>query len=372
MVTIRDVVGVMNRWAPPAIAESWDNPGLVTGNMFDPVAAVLVTLDVTEDILDTARRIGATLVISHHPAVFRPLRSLSGNTRPVRVLREAVRGGTALFSAHTNLDQAPGGVSHALAERLGLRDTAPLVSGRAEQVKFVTYAPPEFTNRIRDAAASAGAGEIGEYRFCSFSVHGTGSFLPSAAASPSSGERETLSRAEEDRIEMVVPSALVSAVISSVRSVHPYDEMAYDIFPLANTDSRFGYGAIGMLEHPIEATAFIGMVAELLDLNFLTHSGVTAEKVQKVAVMGGSGAKYIGHAAASGADAYVTGEIGYHDFLEADEAFLLVDATHRATEMPVLEAIRNTLRQHFPDSLTVTIDPGTVRPQVSRHGSCNR
>jgi dinuclear metal center YbgI/SA1388 family protein len=363
MITVRDVIEAMERWAPSSLAESWDNVGLLTGAPGDPVRNILIALDVTDESLCAARDSGASLVISHHPPIFRPLSSLSGTSLPVRVLREAIRADIALFAAHTNLDQAPGGVSHAAARLLGVETTTPLVPAKSGMVKFVTFAPPSHVDSIREAAGNAGAGRIGGYGFCSFAARGTGTFLPDESARPFTGEPGRLSREIEDRIEMIVPAALVERVVEAVRKAHPYEEMAYDVIPLTNGRSVFGYGALGVLPSPMDSAEFVSLVARALGIDALAVTGNDGREIRRIAVMGGSGGSFIPDAVAAGADAYVTGDIGYHDFLAAGDSILLVDASHRATELPVLDAIERTLADIFADEVTCIVHRGSTVPE---------
>jgi dinuclear metal center YbgI/SA1388 family protein len=369
MVTVGDVAEVMEQWAPPALAETWDNPGLMTGNRHTPVSAALISLDVTIETLESARAHHANLIISHHPPIFKPLYSLAGTSLAVRVIQAAVRENIAIFSSHTNLDQAPGGVSAAAAKRLGLRSLTPLAPGRAELVKFVTFVPPEFTGRVREAAGSAGAGSLGEYRYCSFTVRGTGSYIPSAEARPFRGESGTLSLEEEERIEMIAPASMVHRIVSAVRAVHPNEEMAYDIVPLANTDSRYGYGAMGTLAQTMSGRDFLSHAADSFGILHPSFSGPLDREIRRVAVMGGSGGKYFRQAISRGADALVTGDIGYHDFLEAGDSILLIDATHRATELPVLDAIQTKLTEYLSEPIEVYIDSGVALPVTGFRGT---
>lgn len=368
MITVRDVMEVMEKWAPSSLAESWDNPGLLTGDPDDPVRTVLITLDVTEESLEAAIDATASLIISHHPPIFKPLSSLSGSSLSARVIRKAVCRGISLFTAHTNLDKVPGGVSHAAAESLGVKVFSPLVPGRSDMVKFVTFSPPAHTNSIREAAGAAGAGIIGEYSLCSFTARGTGTYIPSSSSRPFSGESSRLSREKEDRIEMIAPAALIERVVNAVRNVHPYEEMAYDVIPLSHSRSPFGYGVIGELATPMDSSTFACHVARSLGVETLSISGNDGRAIHKAAVMGGSGGSFIRDAVARGADAYITGDLGYHDFLEADGSILLIDATHRATELPVLRAVERRLAASLSPELVLVVYHGTA-VQAAMHYS---
>ncbi len=367
MIRVRDIVKAMDDWAPRSLAESWDNPGLAAGDPDDPVGAVLAALDVTDAALDAAAVSGVPMIISHHPSIFKPLVSLAGSSSSARIVRRAIREGTALFSAHTNLDRAPGGVSHAAAIRLGLFSIVPLIPHASGMFKFVTYCPPSSTDRVREAAGSAGAGVMGEYRLCSFSSRGIGAFLPSEHARPFSGAPGVLSREEEDRIEMVAPATVIERVVDAVRSVHPYEEMAYDLIPLANNDGRCGYGAVGDLEHPVGPEEFVRHVAQAFGMEYLRVSPSPGHMIRRVAVVGGSGAGYIPDAVRANADAFITGDIGHHAFLDAPDSLLVIDASHRATELPVLDAICSYLATSFGEELRCSVFPGTAIPAVSHY-----
>ncbi|MFC1509086.1 Nif3-like dinuclear metal center hexameric protein [Candidatus Omnitrophota bacterium] len=357
MAKVRDVTDIMETWAPPSLAETWDNSGLITGDPDRDVSHVFVTLDVTREVIDLAVQHGASMVISHHPPIFKPLYSLTGRSPTTDIITHAIKNDIALYAAHTNLDQAPGGVSWALAQKLDLHSIEPLTAGTAGAVKFVTFVPPEHTDNVREAAASAGAGVIGEYRSCSFTTPGKGTYIPSEHAQPLEGISGELTRYDEDRIEMIVPEPLISRVIDAARKKHPYEEMAYDIIPLSHNRSVFGYGAVGELNVPTVIDALLDDVLYKLNIASLRISGAKKETVQRIAVMGGSGSALIGKAIGAKADVFITGEIGYHDFITYDGDIVLVDATHRATELPILERI--------VERLTGSVIGGTIPVSIA-------
>lgn len=369
MVKVRDVIDVMESWAPSSLAESWDNVGLITGDTDSNVSHVIVTLDVTEKVLDEAAKHQAPMVISHHPPIFKPLLTLSGNKAAQHIIVQAVKRDIPLFAAHTNLDQAPEGVSVTLAHTLGLRSVS-FLETTSGAVKFVAFVPPDYTDRVREAAGAAGAGIIGEYSFCSYTAQGTGTYMPSDKAAPYEGSAGKLSRCSEDRIEMIVPSPFVSRVIEAARAAHPYEEMAYDIFPLSNTAGAFGYGAVGELEAPMTGDAFIEHLSFVLQTTPYHVSEGRNISVQRIAVLGGSGKDFIERALSVRADVFVTGEIGYHEYLSYGREIMLVDATHRATELPVLETIRKKLSSSgIGSEISVSIVIGrdtTVAPWYER------
>ena len=343
MVTVSDIVTIMENWAPTVLAESWDNVGLLTGNPDQTIESVIIALDVSEKTLDLSLQHKPSMIISHHPMIFQPLKRFTDDGHSTSLLRKAIKKDIACYAAHTNLDQVPDGVSCALAESLNLFEISPLNSGKSDSVKFVTFCPPEYTDSIHEAAGKAGAGNIGKYSLCSFTSQGAGTYIPASDAAPYTGTQGEISRISEDKLEMIVPSAIVAKVIEEVRRIHPYEEMAYDIIPLARKNSSFGYGAMGKLPKPMKANEVIRMVSETLGCTSLRVSASNNKPIQRIAVMGGSGRHYIDAAISAGADAFISGDMGYHDFLENSEKLLLIDASHRATELPVLGKIREHL-----------------------------
>ena len=348
MVFVRDIVHLMNSWAPPSLAESWDNVGLLTGDPDREIGTVIVTLDVTGEVLDMAEQAGNTMIVCHHPLIFKPLSRLSGESHPLPCVRRAVSNDIPVFAAHTNLDRVSDGVSGALAQRLALCGTRFLVPGNGLK-KFITYVPTEYTDRVREAAGFAGAGVIGEYSLCSFSASGTGTYIPSPASHPFSGQVDELSRAAEDRLEMIVPSHAAQAVIEAARKAHPYEEMAYDLIALDNTDTSHGYGIVGDLEEPLTYDEFLDHVASAVERRIIAGTGAPDKKIRKVAVMGGSGGSFIGAAKRACVDVYVTGDLGYHDLMNNAGDLTLVDASHQGTETPVLYAIRDRIAEELGD-----------------------
>lgn len=344
-MSVKDVVAAMRRWAPEEWAEEWDNVGWLVrrDEPRDGPLKVVVSLDPVEP--EWAAAEGFRLNVSHHPTMFRPLRRLDDSTWAAR----AWASGLNLYAAHTNLDSAPGGVNDALADVLGLNNTRPLLPGRAALVKFITYVPPESLAAARAACAGAGAGHIGNYDECSFSWPGTGTFRPLPGADPyTKTATGALEEASEVRLEMIVPAHLQEAVVAAARRAHPYEEMAFDVVPLTNSDPRVGLGRVGTLPEPMPLDAFCAHVSERLGTDRLSLAGHAAE-IRTVAVLGGSGGKYWPAAKSAGTDLYLTGEAGHHDALDAAEAGLaLLDAGHFATERPVLPRIKEHLERAVP------------------------
>lgn len=349
--TVGDWVGLVDRHWPERDAESWDRTGLQVGDPTAPVDTVLVCLDVTHDVLDEAERLGARLLLAHHPLLFRPLDRLTPATATGALALRAANAGIAILAAHTNFDVAQGGTSDPVATLLDLQDVRPLVPARfgdpGQQLKLVTFVPAEHTSAVLDAMSAAGAGVIGEYTSCSFRVAGTGTFRPSAQANPAVGEREQLNQEPEERLEMILPRARAADVINALRAAHPYEEVAFDLVPLvAAPESGKGLGRVGELPEPRTLRELAARLAEGLPSPHLRTAGDPHREIRHVAVVGGAGDSLIGAALASGADCYVTGDLRHHVALDAlSMGMALIDAGHYATEAAALPHLLDTLRE---------------------------
>lgn len=338
-VTVGDLVTLLEAAYPPALAEDWDSVGLVCGDPAEPVTKVLVCVDVTDDVVEAALAGGVGLLVAHHPLLLRGVDSVSADRPKGRIVHRLIRGGCALFTAHTNADKALGGVSDALAEALGLRDTVPL---RAEPTaaldKWVVMVPEAEVEAVGAAMFDVGAGALGEYRDCAWQVVGTGQFRPVGAARPAIGAIDEVTRLAEARLELVAPRFLRTTVLTALRAAHPYEEPAFDILEPAAPSSGLGLGRVGELAEPMTLREFVSYAADRLPRApwGIRAAGDPAAVVQRVAVCGGAGDSLLGAAAASGAQVYVTGDLRHHP---VDEALrtggpALVDAGHWATEFP--------------------------------------
>ncbi|HVM11683.1 MAG TPA: Nif3-like dinuclear metal center hexameric protein [Actinomycetota bacterium] len=348
--SVSDRLAVIDGLFPPSWAEPWDNVGLQLGDRHAAAERVLVALDPTIDVIREAAGRGCGLLVTHHPLVFEPLRSLDLAAPLAGAVAEAIRSGVAVAACHTNADVARPGVSDALAEALDLRVEGvlrPTTAGR--RVKVTTFVPPEATEKVLDAMAAAGGGRIGEYSACSFRVRGTGTFVPSAAADPAVGERGTLNQVEEDRLEMVVPGHLVGPLVAAMIEAHPYEEVAYDVVPLEGGE-ELGLGRITRTEDAISAGDLLERCRERLGPG-ARIVGDVSRPLTTIAVCGGSGTSLIPDALAADADAFVTGDVKHHQALDAIAAGLvLIDAGHHATEWPFVLRLAARLRGAMPDA----------------------
>jgi dinuclear metal center YbgI/SA1388 family protein len=365
---IREVIEVLEAWAPPGLAYDWDRSGFSLGDPDADVQTVLVALTVTEDARKRAAAAKAQLIVSHHPLIWQPLKTLRMDDPQVRLCRGLLEDNIACYAAHTNLDVAPRGVSHILATQLGLQDCAPLFAGeQAEQVKLVTFVPEAHLEAVRGAVCTAGAGIIGDYTFCSYSSPGQGTFVPGDAADPFLGQKGALNVEDERRLEVLVLRARIERVVAALRRAHPYEEPAYDVVPLLTTDSTAGLGARGVLEAPMTLEAFAQVVLDTLALTHLRVVGAAHRTIRSVAVMGGAGGSSVRRVPRD-VDAFVTGDVGYHDALEAaTRGLAVIDAGHSGTEKGVVDALAGYLKRHCAQLTTETyIEPDVFRALVGK------
>lgn len=348
-VAAAHVAGIVEELAPRRLAEEWDNPGWQLGDPRRLVKSVLVALDPAPAVLERARELGAELVVTHHPLVFRPLKHLRLDLPEEALAAAFLNAGIAVYSAHTNLDNAPGGTSDVLAARLGLEKVEVLAPREAEKLyKIVTFVPPEHVDAVHRALTAAGAGWIGNYSHCSFQVEGTGTFLPLEGTNPFIGRQGVLERVHEVRLETIVPAPKLGEAVSRMLKAHPYEEVAYDVYPLARTGQTYGLGRVGELAEALPLAAFAQQVKEALDLAGLWYSGDGGQPVRRVAVCGGSGASLAGRARAAGADVLVTGDVKYHEAQAARLGRLaVIDAGHAGTENPVITALTAHLKERL-------------------------
>lgn len=347
---VRDVCAAVEKWAPVGWQYEWDRSGLALGHPDDDVSKVLVCLTVTRDAFKAAVRAKANLIISHHPLIWDAFRSLRSDDPVARLCLDIAESRIACYSAHTNLDLAPGGVNDVLAEQLGLHETAPLiVPPQAALVKLAAFVPESHLAPVRDAVSKAGAGVIGEYTHCSFSAPGTGTFLPSEKAQPFSGKRHVVNEEPEQRFEILVPKAKLPVVLTALFGAHPYEEVAYDVYPLENKDTSISLGLRGILEKSQGLREFALAVRKALDISHVRMVGKPKQKVKRVAVLGGSGGGMIDEIP-DDVDVYVTGDVKYHDALSAQErGIAVIDAGHHGTEKFIVPAMADYLKANLED-----------------------
>ncbi|MFW5933171.1 MAG: Nif3-like dinuclear metal center hexameric protein [Actinomycetota bacterium] len=348
--TVGDWLEVLHTRYPSAQAAEWDNPGLQVGDPAWPVERVLVTLDVTGEVIAEAAEGPPTLVLAHHPVLFRPLTSLTPASAAGRTALAAARAGVAVAAAHTNLDVAQDGTgtSQPIAEVLGLTGVRPLTTETrgGARVKLVTFVPPEALEAVIDGVSAAGAGRIGDYERCTFRVAGTGTFRPTEGADPYSGEGIGHDAEEDEyRLEVELPTASIGAVVAALHAAHPYEEVAYDLVPLLD-GAEVGFGVVGSLPASRALSAVAEQLRAELPAPHLRFAGDPDRQVRQVAAAGGAGDSLIGAALGVGADVYITGDLRHHVTLDAlEQGLALIDAGHHATENAAMPRLRERIEQ---------------------------
>jgi dinuclear metal center YbgI/SA1388 family protein len=347
MVRAKEIAEAVERIAPSALAEGWDNSGLQVGNLYNEVNRMLVALTPVAEVFEEAEEIGANFLLFHHPLIFGGLDSMDTASYPGDLVARAIKGNLTVYAAHTNYDAAPGGVSVALAKALGLTGPLEIVAPRGSMSKLVVFVPEENADAIADVLTEAGAGVIGEYTHCTFRNPGTGTFFGGEGTDPYAGEKGHLERVSELRLETVVPAHAASRAAAAVRAVHPYEESALDVYLVDGYPEGCGYGRVGRLPDQPTPEELRESVSDSLGFPArLVAYPDPARKIECVAVLGGSGGSFVREVASSGADAYVTGDLDYHDALLAESLGLVaVDAGHAATELPSLEPLAKRLAE---------------------------
>ena len=345
--TIADIITVMESLAPARLAEEWDNVGLQIGDLNRPVHTIRVALDPTPDVVDAASKDDVDLLITHHPLIFHPLKFIDLDSPMGFIIQTAVLCRMAIFSAHTNLDSATNGLNDILAHRIGLNDLK--VLGNAKQVenyKLVFYVPEAYQHTVMTALFETRAGEIGNYSCCSFRNKGKGTYKPGLLSKPFSGKIGEISHADEVRIETVVRKNDVTSVIDHIKKNHPYETMAYDIYPLLSYNHEQGIGRIGKLKKSMDLKSFAMSIKTKLGLNHLKIAGNPDLSIETVAVCSGSGSSLIDQFVKSGAQVYVSGDLGYHDAKTAEALNLgIIDIGHFASEHLIVDSLTRRLKQ---------------------------
>jgi dinuclear metal center YbgI/SA1388 family protein len=308
-----EIIQLFESFSKKEYAMEGDKIGLQIGTLNKPIHGVIVALDVLDEVVDEAIEKNANLIIAHHPPIFRPLKNLATDQPGGALLEKCIKHNIAVYAAHTNLDVAAGGVNDLLAEALQLTDTEVLADTYLEEMKkLVVYVPKDHADEIRAVLGQSGAGHIGMYSHCTFSSNGTGSFLPLEGTDPYIGQSGKIEFVEEERIETIIPESKQRKIVSAMLKAHPYEEPAFDIYPVEGQGKALGLGRIGLLGHDMTLSEFARHVKEALDVPCVRMVGNKDAKIRKVAVLGGDGNKYIHQAKRKGADVYVTGDLYYH------------------------------------------------------------
>jgi len=336
---VKQVIQSLEELAPQAYAEDFDNTGLLVGNADMEVSGILVTLDTIEAVVDEAVSANCNLIVSFHPIIFKGLKKLTGATYVERVVQKAIKHDIAIFAIHTALDNAWNGVNAMMCEKLGLQQRSILVPQQGTIQKLVTFVPSEKATELREALFEAGAGNIGNYSNCSFNNSGMGSFQGNEASNPTVGVKGTTHFEAEVQIGVTFQRHLKSKVLKALFTSHPYEEVAYEVTTLNNTNQHIGMGMVGEFDQAMDETAFLKHLKATFQTGVVRHSALLGKKVKRVAVLGGSGSFAIAAAKRAEADAFVTADLKYHDFFSAEQALLLTDVGHYESEQYTKELL---------------------------------
>jgi len=345
---VKEITSYLESFAPLAYQESYDNAGFQTGDPEQEIRAALVCIDVTDEVLEEAVKLGAGLILSHHPVIFGGLKKLTGSSPAERIVMEAIRKGLSIYSAHTNMDAVQRGVSSRMAEKLGVLKPRILSPVRGQLRKLVFFVPTEHAAAVRDAVFQAGAGHIGEYDMCSFNAPGEGTFRGSDDSDPFVGEKGRMHTEPELRVETIFPKEREGRVLRALLETHPYEEVAYDVYPLDNEYSLAGMGVVGEMDKALGETEFLDRLKDCFGVPLIRHTKLLGRPVKRVALCGGSGSSLLSSAISSGADAFVTGDIKYHTFFDADGKILMADIGHYESEQFTAEIFYDLLTKKFP------------------------
>ena len=345
---IKEIAQIIESVAPLAFQESYDNAGLIIGQPDDEMNGILITLDITEEILDEAISKNLNLIVCHHPIVFSGIKKLNGTSYIERCVAKAIKNDIAIYAAHTNLDSVFGGVNSKICEKLNLQNCRILAPTPNFLKKLVTFVPVADAEKVRNALFETGAGQIGNYDSCSFNQTGNGTFRGNDQTNPYVGKKNQLHTEEETRIETIFPKHIQSKVIQALLQAHPYEEVAYDIYPLDNEYPQSGIGMIGELSEPADELGFLLKLKETFNCQVVKHTQLLGKPIQKVAVCGGSGSTYLSKAMAQNADIFISGDFKYHQFFDAESRIIIADIGHYESEQFTKEVFYELLTKKFP------------------------
>lgn len=344
-----DFIKTIEAIAPLSLQESYDNAGLITGTSEQKVNAVMITIDVTEEVIDEAINQKANLIIAHHPIVFTGLKRFNGNNYIERCIIKAIKNDIAIYAAHTNIDSVlQNGVNSKIAEKIGLLNCKILSPIKQSLVKIVVFVPNAYADKVRSAIFDAGAGNIGNYRSCSYNIEGTGTFMANEKAHPFVGNVNQLHTEPEMRIETIIPEYLVNKVLNEIKNTHPYEEVAYDLYPLNNEWEQVGAGMIGELPEPENELTFLNRIKKTFDCKCIKYTKFRNKPVKRIAFCGGSGSSLLKQAIKANADVFLTSDIKYHQFFDADNRIIIADFGHFESEQFTKDLFYEILKRKFP------------------------
>ncbi|GAB2834223.1 Nif3-like dinuclear metal center hexameric protein [Ferruginibacter profundus] len=346
---IQDIITSLEKTTPLTLQESYDNAGLITGNANWQCTGIITTLDATEEVVKEAIEKKCNLIVAHHPIVFGGLKKITGSNYVEQIIITAIKNDIAIYAIHTNLDNWLYGVNGTIADKLGLMNYEVLQAKKGVLKKLFTFAPVEHADKVRNAIFAAGGGKISNYSECSFNSPGSGTFKPGATTMPFIGTIGKRHTEEEIKIEVIFPAWLEKPIYNALIQAHPYEEVAYDIISLENTSQVIGSGLIGKLPTPMAEVDFLKSIKEIFNISMVRHTALMGKEVQKVALCGGAGSFLIGAAIAAGADFYISSDIKYHEFFDANGRLVIADIGHYESEQFTTDLLFEVLTEKFPN-----------------------
>jgi dinuclear metal center YbgI/SA1388 family protein len=347
-MNISEVIYFLELQAHPSLQESYDNAGLITGDAGWECKGIICSLDATEDVVKEAIEKKCNLIVAHHPIIFGGLKKINGKNYVEKTVIRAIKNDIAIYAIHTNLDNVIGGVSGRMAGMIGLQNISVLSPKPDTLKKLFTFVPANKTEQVRNALFVAGGGHIGNYSECSFNAEGEGTFKAAEGTSPYVGDIGKRHTEKEVRIEVVLPAYLENKIVMAMKAAHPYEEVAYDVIDISNMNLKIGSGVIGELAQLVEEKSFLGQLKEIFQLQVIRHTTFTGRKIKKVAMCGGTGSFLISKALASGADVYITADMKYHEFFDANDRILIADIGHFESEQFTISLLQEILERKFP------------------------
>jgi dinuclear metal center YbgI/SA1388 family protein len=342
---VKDVTNYLESIAPLQLQESYDNAGLILGDHLQQVKGVLVCLDVNDKVIEEANENDCNLIIAHHPLIFSGLKKINPSNFIGKLIYEAIANNICIYAIHTNLDNVLNGVNGKMADLIDLVDRS-ILQPKNNLLKLTVFAPKYHAENIKNIIFKSGAGELGNYSNCSFSSSGIGTFKPNEYAKPFVGNSNEIENQKEVKIEVILPSFLKSKVIGSMINAHPYEEVAYDLIPLAN-NSNFGAGIVGDLKKEVNEEEFLKEIKKIFKVESLRHTRLLGRPIKRVAICGGSGSFLLDNAINSAADIFITSDFKYHQFFDAENKIIVADLGHYETEQYTIELIADLLMKNF-------------------------
>lgn len=356
---IQEVIDVLETFAPLPYAEGFDNVGLLTGSADTELEGILITLDTLENVVEEAVKKGCNMIVSFHPIIFTGLKRLTGASYIERAVIRAVQNNIAIYAIHTALDNHYQGVNDMICQKLGLYNRKILVPQPGTILKLISYVPKSEAEQVRKSLFKAGAGNIGNYDQCSFNLEGTGTFRGNENSQPVKGQKGELHYEEEIQVGVILPKHLKSAVLKALFKSHPYEEVAYEVYALENENQQIGMGMTGELKEPMDEQDFLSLVKRIFDVPVIRHSRFLEKRIHKVAVLGGSGSFAISRAKAARADIFITADLKYHDFFQAEGKLVLADIGHYESEQYTKNLLASFLNKKIPNFAVVLSETDT-------------